>query len=112
MANITPQNLPAGTPLAATFVAAAGGGDVIIQARSGMLVVFNNLHSADWTVTVESEVGTSEGYAEADEPILVPFATDFAFWIIPPQYISVTNTVALTYSGVTLLTLAAFRLPE
>lgn len=112
MANVTPQNLPAGTPLAATVQACAGGGDTIINARPGMLVIFYTTHSADQTVTVESEVGTSEGYAEADEAIVVPFATDFAFWIITPQYISPTGTVGLTYSGVLGLFVAAFRLPE
>lgn len=101
MANITPENAENGLQ-GVTMAAASGGGDTVTATGYrtggwdlGVLLIARNGHTATQTVTVD---GT--GY-------VVPANGGIA--VVPIRGGTVSGTKAVTYSGVTALTVGAVR---
>lgn len=108
MANIAVQVVtPAG--IVPTFAACAGGGDTIVGAQDGDVVWLESTHSSDQTATFEATVAVAEGYTELDKAQIAAAATDRRCFKLTRQYIADDGTVAVTYSGVTGLTIGVFR---
>ena len=91
---------------ASTLTAAAGGGDTC-PAGDGVFLEVLNGSGATITVTLATP-GTVEGLAIADRPVPVPAGER---WKIPVGriYADANGQCAITYSGVTTLTVGAFR---
>jgi len=94
-----------------TFAAAAGGGDSFPNDGRTMCEV-KNAGGGAITLTVVTQI-TVDGKAVADDAISVPATTgDRMVGPFPPEiYNDVNGRVNLTYSGVTSVTVGAFRLP-
>lgn len=93
-----------------TFVAAAGGGDQVLADDRTYLHV-KNASGGAITVTVVTP-GTVNGLAIADLTVSVPAAGEREFGPIGPGQFadaSLGGNAAITYSGVTSLTVAAKR---
>lgn len=117
MATLTVQDIPLGGA-AATYGAAAAGGDLFAPRASGpgaaVLLHVKNGHTAAQTVTVDDPVSRDPGSASAFNPdvaVSVP-ASGERFILLKPieRFVNADGNVSLTYSGVTALTLAVLRL--
>lgn len=85
-----------------TFAAANAGGDTVVGGSSAagwgqpVLLLVRNTHTASWVVTVAGH-----------PPVTVPATTGFA--VVPVHGQPHGAVKAITYSGVTALTVAAVR---
>ena len=106
MAAIAVQDVSAGSVLDVTFTAANAGGDTVVAGSkagghtlSPVVLLFKNGHTADQTATVD-------GVAH-----ILPFgATKVAVVPVTRGAYGPNTNVAITYSGVTALTVGAVRL--
>lgn len=107
MATLTTQPVQP-TGLNPTFVAAAGGGDKLIPS-DGLFLVVKNGGGAPITVTVDSITPCSQG---SDHNLVVSVTNAQERWIgplDPARFTSpVDGLIAVTYSGVTTVTVGAF----
>lgn len=108
MADLAIQDVPA-TGAALTYTAAAGGGDTVPYDQNGLVHVKNG-SGAPITVTAVVP-GTTFGQANPDVPVSVPAGGDRLIKMAGGMVDPATQRIALTYSGVTSLTLAALRAP-
>lgn len=106
MAAIVPQEASGGGVLDVTFAAANAGGDTVISGhRAGghslnmVYLLVKNAHSADWVVTVDGTAYT------------VPFGAGKVA-MLPVGRGVYAGSVAVTYSGVTALTVGAVRVTQ
>lgn len=97
-----------GTGLNPTYAAAAGGGDTVKPGDRVFLHVKNG-HSSPQTVTVATP-GNVAGLAIADLAIAVPNAGERMIGPIDGNFRAANGLAAITYSGVTSLTIAAIRI--
>ncbi|MEU0584584.1 hypothetical protein [Streptomyces sp. NPDC006132] len=110
MANLNLIPVPVATGIAdvaAQAVAAAGGGDAA-PVGPGRFLYVNNGSGGTITVTVATP-GTVSGLAVADAAVPVA-AGDHAIIPLATVYRGANGRAAITYSGVTSLTVAAFEL--
>jgi hypothetical protein len=108
MANITPVvAATTGTNLN-PLTACNAGGDTIINAVAGMIVVFTNTNAAVRNVTFASNVADGIGFNPAGEVVQVPLTSGHTVVTLHQNLISSTGTVALTYDAVTNLAIAVF----
>jgi hypothetical protein len=96
-----------GTGLNPTYAAATGGGDTVKTGQTTFLHVKNG-HTSPQTVTVAT-TGTLDGFAVADLAIAVPNAEERMIGPINDAFRGSNGLAAITYSGVTALTIAAVR---
>ncbi len=106
MTDLTLQTVPT-DGAALTYSAAAGGGDTVPYDPNGFVHVKNG-SGAPITVTV-AVPGSTYGQANPDVPVSVPAAGDRLIKLASGMVDPATGRIALTYSGVTSLTLAALR---
>ena len=108
MATLTSQEINH-TGVFATYVAATGGGDQF--ANDGRHFVFiKNGHSSPQTVTANSQSLCDQG-ADHDIAVAVTNAEDRMIGPFPPsRFNDSSGFVQLTYSAVTLLTIAIMHL--
>lgn len=104
MATLTSQR-PTVTGAALTMQAAAGGGD---KAKPGAFVLVTNGGVGSITVTV-AVPGTEYGQARADIPVTVAAGASKMIGPLPSDLRGTDGLVALTYSGVTSVTVAAIE---
>ncbi|MFB7031710.1 MULTISPECIES: hypothetical protein [unclassified Streptomyces] len=95
------------TDLAATAVAAAGGGDTAPCGPGHLLAVING-GATPQTVTVATP-GKSAGFALADATLTVP-AGKTGLLALGNAFRGVNDRAAITYSGVTSMTVAVIKL--
>lgn len=96
--------------IAPSYVAAAGGGDTFANDGRTMLHIKNG-GGGSITLTVVTQA-TVDGKAVADDAISVPNGAERMVGPFPPAiYNDVNQQVALTYSGVTSVTVAVVRVP-
>lgn len=109
MAALTVQNV-ARSGLNPTYGAAAGGGDTFVNDGQVVLHVKNGGGSSI-NVTVDSTAPTGVGLAQADAVVAVPNAGERMIGPFPPGAFNDANgAVAVAYSAVTSVTVAAIRL--
>jgi hypothetical protein len=110
MAALTPQNVTL-AGLTPAFTPAAGGGDTFPN-DGNCLVEFKNTDGSPVTVTIATPAKV-DGMDVADLVVVVPATTGNK--LLPPLQTHIFNdangNVSMTYSGVTALTVAVFRLP-
>lgn len=108
MALLTKQSI---TRAGATpaYVAATGGGDTVAVGDHTFLHVKNG-HTSSWTVTVNSVENCNQGF-DHDLAVVVPNAAERIIGPInAPRFGDSATPAAITYSGVTALTIAAFTI--
>lgn len=109
MALLTSQVITrAGTGLNPSYGAANSGGDTVKTGKNVFLHIKNG-HSSPQTVTVATP-GSVGGLAIADLAIAVPNAGERMIGPIDDTFRDSNGLAAITYSGVTLLTIAAIRI--
>lgn len=110
MATLTVQQI-AVTGITPSFASAAVGGDQFLNNGKCFLEVKNG-SGGDITVTIATQA-TTGGYAVADQTVTVAATTgDKMIGPFPPDLFNDSSGyVQVTYSGVTSLTVGAFRLP-
>ena len=98
--------------LEATYAAAAGGGDKFAPDRDTLLHV-KNASGGDITVTIVTQ-GTVVGNPIADNAVVVTAGEERFIGPFPYEHYSAASDglAAITYSGVTSLTIAAFKLSQ
>ncbi len=98
--------------LEATYAAAAGGGDKFAPDANAVLHVKNG-SGGDITVTVATQ-GTVVGNPIADNAVVVTAGEERFIGPWPYEHYSAAadGLAAITYSGVTSLTVAVFRLSQ
>ena len=117
MALLTVQNIvEAG--IVPTYAAAAGGGDTFPnpEDQSTFLVVING-GGGSINVTLTSQIATASvpgvgNVALSDRVVAVANGTTRFIGPLPPRFNNAAGQVAVTYSGVTSVTVAAVRLPK
>jgi hypothetical protein len=92
---------------ASTLAAAAGGGDTC-PAGDGTFLEANNASVASITITLATP-GTVDGLAIADRAVVVPAGERWKI-PVPRVFAGADGRCVITYSGVTTLTVGAFRL--
>jgi hypothetical protein len=112
MATLTVQNAVL-TGLTVASVAAAGGGDAFPNNGKVLLQVTNGAGSGSVNVTVASQVPASAGIAPANNVVAVGFGTTKLIGPFPVSAFTAADTglAAVTYSGVTSITVAAIQVP-
>lgn len=103
MALLAPQTVDDASS-AVTFAAAAAGGDTAICASNRLLLV-RNADTSSKTVTLATP-GSVRGLAIADRAVTVAAGETRVIRLDPSLYADSTNTVAITYSAVTSVTVA------
>ncbi|MEU3281772.1 hypothetical protein [Streptomyces antibioticus] len=89
------------------LVAAAGGGDTA-QTGSGVLLAVANGDSGSHVVTIATP-GTVDGLAIADRTVTVPAGQTYVIPITDRYRDPSTGRAAITYDGVTSVTVGVFR---
>ncbi|WP_282703247.1 hypothetical protein [Streptomyces sp. CC219B] len=110
MADLDLVPVPVGAGIAdvaAQAVAAAGGGDTA-PVGAGRFLYVNNADASPHTVTVATP-GTVKGLAVADASLVVA-AGDHGLLPLNNVYRGANGRAAITYDGVTSVTVAAFEL--
>lgn len=108
MAALTVQSMARTAVLTPTYAAAAGGGDTVPNDGSTFLH-FKNGSGAPITVSVAVQ-GKVDGLTPAARTYIIPAGGDGMFGPFPvDNYNNSTQSLVLTYSGVTTLTVAAIR---
>lgn len=97
------------TGAAVTYTAAAGGGDTC-QVGAGVLLLVKNDDASSHTVTLATP-GTVNGLAIADRAIAVAAGTEMAIPITNDYRDPATGRAAISYDGVTSVTVAVVRVP-
>lgn len=92
-----------------TYTAAAGGGDTC-QTGAGVLLLVNNDDASDHTVTLVTP-GTVNGLAIADRQVTVEAGTQVGIPVTNDYRDPATGRAAITYDGVTSVTVAVVRVP-
>lgn len=107
MATITPVSSAGGATAVLTFASASGGGDTIAAASGKQVVLLvNNADASSKTVTLAGVVPCSQGSTHNVATSVAAGKT--AEIPVPPQCIDpTTGNVAVTYSAVTSVTVAA-----
>lgn len=106
MANLTVQKPTLATGINPTMAAAAAGGDTFTNDGRTLLYIKNG-HTASITVTIDSRKPCDQGF---DHNIVITVAAGAAIQVGPfptPRFNDPSNKVAVTYSLVTALTVAA-----
>jgi len=93
------------------YVDCTGGGDAVYNSGRTFLHVVNG-HSGAWIVTVNSITPCSQGFDHdvvvsvpaGEERMIGPFERD--------RFNDASQELAITYDGVTALTIAAIEVPE
>lgn len=117
MATLSVQNLVISGELLPSYGAAAGGGDEMPNDGDTFLHVKNG-GGAGITVTVAAQVTArdAEGYGpftRANLAVSIAAGADKLIGPLPPKTFNNTNgRAAITYSGVTTVTVAALRIPR
>ncbi|WP_405994962.1 hypothetical protein [Streptomyces sp. NBC_00986] len=106
MAALAAQVVPL-TGVAVTFTAAAGGGDTC-PTGAGVLLLVKNGDSGSHTVTLATP-GTVNGLAIADRAIAVAAGAQVAIPVTSDYRDPSTGRAAVTYDGVTSVTVAVVR---
>ena len=107
MATIAAQTISR-TGLEAVYSAAASGGDNFVNTGKEFLHVKNG-SAGDITVTIVTSA-TVDGLAVSDRAVVVTANEERFIGPFPtPYYNNASSQVALTYSGVTTLTLAVLN---
>lgn len=93
-----------------TLVAAAGGGDTMPNDGKTFLAIKNGSGAG---ITVSAAITrTVDGVTPAAKSVTVPASATYLFGPFPvADYNDANGAVALTYSGVTSLTLKPIRMP-
>jgi len=108
MAALTTNVLPlTGLRFDDKLVAAAGGGDTA-QTGVGVLLAVKNADSGSHTVTIATP-GTVDGLAVADRAVAVPAGQTFVIPITDRYRDPSTGRAAISYDGVTSVTVGVFR---
>ena len=108
MAVLTVQSVSR-TGLEATYASCAAGGDTFVNSGYELIHIKNG-HSGAQTVTVVTPA-TSYGLAIADVAVEVTAGEERFIGPFPPAVFNgASDTVSLTYSGVTSLTIAVVKL--
>jgi len=108
MAALTTNVLPlTGLRFDDKLVAAAGGGDTA-QTGAGVLLAVKNADSGSHTVTLATP-GTVDGLAVADRAVAVPAGQTFVIPITDRYRDPSTGRAAISYDGVTSVTVGVFR---
>jgi hypothetical protein len=89
------------------LVAAAGGGDTAATG-AGVLLAVKNADSGSHVVTIATP-GTVDGLAVADRAVTVPAGQTFVIPITDRYRDPSTGRAAITYDGVTSVTVGVFR---
>lgn len=92
-----------------TYAAAAGGGDTC-QTGAGVLLLVKNGDASSHTVTLATP-GTVNGLAIADRAIVVGAGDEMAIPVTSDYRNPSTGRAAITYDGVTSVTVAVVRVP-
>lgn len=93
-----------------TFVAAAGGGDTFVNEGKRTFYAIDNASGGAITVTFDGQgVGPASAVA-FDDDVDVSVGAGEVRWVGPFPISRFTSTVAVTYSGVTSLTVAAVQI--
>ena len=96
------------------YVACSGGGDFYLPVGLKTLVHVKSTHSSPQTVTVNDPTSIAPVGAKTFDPdvdFIIPNAAERMFVIDPVRFTNPANgRVEITYSGVTLLTIAVFTL--
>jgi hypothetical protein len=91
------------------FSAATGGGDTVAVGDHTFLYVKND-HTASWTVTIGSVENCNQGF-DHDLAVVVPNAEERVIGPInAPRFGDSITAAAITYTGVTALTVAAITI--
>lgn len=117
MATLTIQNLVKSAELSVSYAAASAGGDVM--PNDGKTVLhFKNASAGSLTVTVASALASHDfgdpfgPYTRADVVVAVPAGGERFVGPFPGRaFNNGSGQAAITYSGVTSLTVAALRFP-
>lgn len=118
MATITVQDLTRSAGIEATYAAANGGGDEMPNDGSTILHVKNgsvgNITVTAAAVQTSKDFGGEDGpYTRASVAVVVDAGEERFIGPFPKRAFNNANgRVALTYSGVTSLTVAALRIPK
>jgi hypothetical protein len=107
MANIAPQAVSK-AGLNASYTACAGGGDTITDNDGRVFLHVKNGHTSPQSVTIDSPEQCSHGGTH-DVQVSVPNAEERMIGPFDPKRFGAS--LALTYSGVTALTIAAIKVP-
>lgn len=89
------------------LVAAAGGGDTVAPG-AGVLLAVKNADAGSHVVTIATP-GTVDGLAIADRTVTVPAGQTFVVPITDRYRDPSTGRAAITYDGVTSVTVGVFR---
>ena len=92
-----------------TFTAAASGGDTC-QTGAGVLLLVRNEDASSHTVTLATP-GTVNGLEIADRAVVVAAGSEVAIPVTSDYRDSSTGRAAITYDGVTSVTVAVVRVP-
>jgi hypothetical protein len=117
MATLSVQNLAVSGELQPSYAAAAGGGDEMPNDGDTFLHVKNG-GGAGITVTIAAQVATrdAEGYGpftRANLAVSIAAAADKMIGPLPAKtWNNANGRAAITYSGVTTVTVAALRVPR
>jgi hypothetical protein len=106
MATLTPVNVTAVAGTAVTFTAAAAGGDVVASPGPHTWLFVTNGGGAPITVTLAVPGNAWNGVAAPDTAVTVTNATTKAI-PVDARYTDSNVQCAVTYSGVTTVTVAA-----
>jgi hypothetical protein len=108
MAALTTNVVPlAGLRFDDKLVAAAGGGDTA-QTGAGIFLAVKNADASPHTVTLATP-GTVDGLAIADRAVTVPAGQTFVIPVTDRYRDPSTGRAAITYDGVTSVTVGVFR---
>ena len=109
MADITPV-APKDSGTTIPYQSAVTGGDTLKGNDGRVLLLVNNGHSADITVTIET-AATVKGLAIDDRNVVVANSTDPVVIgpFLPDIYNDNDGDIGITYSAVTSLEVAAIR---
>ncbi len=112
MAALTPVNADL-DGAAVTFASASGGGDSISAGRGQTyLVHFRNGSGGSITVTVNDPTSTTPEGAKQFDPdttIVVPAGAERLARLSSSRFMDADGNILMTYSGVTSLTVAVYR---
>jgi expansin (peptidoglycan-binding protein) len=115
MATLTPQDL-ALTGVAPTYNTAAAGGDVFVNDGKTYVHLKNGSGaSIDVTFDAVASIDTAQAgtIPVADTVVAVPAGGERIVGFLPPaRFNNASGQVAMTYSGVTSLTVAVIRAPR
>jgi len=92
-----------------TYAAAAGGGDTVANPGPGCIFIVKNGSASPITVTFAVPGSHANGVAKADLALVVA-ATSERCVVLGNEYAGSNGLCAITYSGVTTLTVAAVQL--